>query len=47
MDHPAYTFEFIESRDKYDLEEVVQYGEKQDPPVDIVIHNETGGSVEN
>lgn len=45
--NPPYTFDFTESTDKYDLEEVVQYGEQQDPTVDVVIHNETGGGVEN
>lgn len=45
--NPPYTFDFTKSTDKYDLEEVVQYGDQQDPPVDVVIHNETGGGVEN
>ena len=45
--NPPFTFDFTESTDKYDLEEVVEYGEAQDPPVDVVIHNETGGGVEN
>ncbi|WP_245180832.1 glycoside hydrolase family 97 protein [Haloarcula amylovorans] len=45
--NPPYTFNFTESTEKYDLEEVVQYGEQQDPSVDVVIHNETGGGVEN
>ncbi|SHL34575.1 glycoside hydrolase family 97 protein [Haladaptatus paucihalophilus] len=45
--NPPYTFDFIDSTEQYDLEEVVQYGHEQDPPVDVVIHNETGGGVEN
>lgn len=45
--NPPYTFDFIESIKQYDLEEVVEYGKRQDPPVDIVIHNETGGGVAN
>jgi hypothetical protein len=45
--NPPYTFDFTQSTDKYDLEEVVQYGAQQHPPVNVVIHNETGGGVEN
>lgn len=45
--NPPETFDFTRSIDQYDLEEVVEYGNQQDPPVDIVMHNETGGGVSN
>jgi hypothetical protein len=40
-------FDFTDDYDDYDLEEVVEYGQNLDPSVDIVIHNETGGAVDN
>jgi hypothetical protein len=40
-------FVFTESYDDYDLREVVNYGQSLDPSVDIVIHNETGGAIDN
>jgi hypothetical protein len=40
-------FVFTESYDDYDLREVVNYGQRLDPSVDIVIHNETGGAIDN
>ncbi|WP_224448144.1 glycoside hydrolase family 97 protein [Haloprofundus salilacus] len=45
--NPPRTFNFTQSTKYYDLEEVVQYGKQQEPPVDIVMHNETGGGVGN
>jgi alpha-glucosidase len=45
--NPPYSFDFTESIDQYDLEEVVEYGESLDPPVGVTIHNETGGGVGN
>ena len=45
--NPPYGFDFTQSIDQYDLEEVVAYGQSKEPPVDVVIHNETGGGVAN
>lgn len=45
--NPPYSFDFTESIDQYDLEEVVEYGQRKDPSVGITVHNETGGGVGN
>lgn len=42
-----YTFDFTESTDQYDLEEVIEYGKQKDPSVGVTIHNETGGGISN
>jgi hypothetical protein len=40
-------FDFINSYDDYNLKEVIRYGQSLDPSVNITIHNETGGAVDN